>query len=1083
MTPIWHITLLSHLEIQRGDEPPIRMARHKSSFLLAYLGCFAHKPHTREHLAETLWGEAETEAGTDTRRDNMRSALRELRRKMDAPGVPLHQSVIVGGRDDLRLNGAQVTCDAALYREKMQQAKRTRNEEARICLLEQAVELYRGDLLSTLDDDWIVAERRILAEEQRSALSQLTGWYERAGNIGKAIAYAQQTAHLDQRDETACCHLMRLHIRCGQYAEAQAQYARLRRVLKLEWEEDQEDNGNDGEAGIYAPAPSEEACGLNHQAGERLRASGHVLKSANGWNFRPAPRQIRVTRPCCVPARHPAHLTRYFDQHGRIAALADALRADSSARLVTLVGLGGAGKTRLAAETARTLQTASDGLPGVFQNHFQSRVFWIDLTPLRDAAQIADAISDAILPRRDAELPVLDQLARDMGGERALLVLDNFEHLAERGASVVRDLLHRLPLLSILVTSRQRLRIQGEQTRPLSLLTPPDSIDLFADRARLAQPAFTLEALDAANRNMVEELCRRLEGIPLALELAAAWMDTLAPTDILAGLEHRFDLLVSAHDDVPARHRSLHALIAWSYEQLPDALATLFVRLSVFRGGWNAQAAQAVCEEQEESSCLPGFPAAALHALRLLQEKSLILAREGQTAELGAKGETRFHLLETLREFADSRLSEVERAGCAKRHAAYFLRLAEQAEEGLRGAEQTAWLDRLETDHDNLRAALEYLHQTGQTHLHQRLVSALARFWQLRGHISEGRQRLACALAACPEPTPARAQMLRYAGNLADAQSDRPAAAALFTESLTTARHIHDESLTAWALYALGHNSLAMEAFAEARSYLMESMQRFALLDELDGQRGAAFVQHKLGSVSLAQGDFDRAICYFERAADLHGELGDLHSQALSLLNIGNARVNQGKVTEAGAWYARSLAVFKATGDVNLVAVAQACLGNMAIRTGRYSDAQTLLERALKTHRELGARVHEAWSLYFLGTLALKQNHTIQARECYEESLKILQGSGNRARVAVLLLAFGHLAQMEGETARAARLFGASAALFTRINTTIDPAIHSHHALALDATRATLGEAAFAVHWAEGQTYAPEQTVTYALYS
>ena len=429
----------------------------------------------------------------------MRSALCELRRKMDAADTPLHLSVIVGGRDDLQMNGAQVTSDVGLYREKLRQAKRTRCEEARCRLFEQAVELYRGDLLSDLDDDWILSERRDLIEEQRAALAQLTAWHDKAGNSEKAILYAQQAARLDWRDETACCCLMRLYMRCGRYAEVQAQYARLRRGLRQDWEEEKKEEerkekekkreGDAGGVGDCAPLPSEEAGELNRQAGECLRASAHALKSQTAAPAsraaasapratpkqdasrtpRHAPQPQTSSAPLLRPCPPPPHLTRYFDQHGQAAALADALRQGSPPRLVTLVGFGGAGKTRLAAETARRLQAASDAFPKGFQN----RVFWIDLTPLRNAAQIADAIADAVLPCRDGELPALDQLARDMGGERALVVLDNFEQLAEQGAGVVRDLLHRLPLLSVLVTSRQRLRVQGEQIHPLALLTPP----------------------------------------------------------------------------------------------------------------------------------------------------------------------------------------------------------------------------------------------------------------------------------------------------------------------------------------------------------------------------------------------------------------------------------------------------------------------------------------------------------------------------------------------------------------------------------------------------------------------------------
>jgi non-specific serine/threonine protein kinase len=480
----------------------------------------------------------------------------------------------------------------------------------------------------------------------------------------------------------------------------------------------------------------------------------------------------------------PVSFTRFFGREPEIGQLCDLL-LDSGTRLVTLSGPGGTGKTRLALEVASRLVPS-----------FSGAVWFVSLADLSDAALIGDALVGALrLPRTPGREP-LEQAIEALSKQPSLLVLDNFEQLVEAGAGVVRTLLERVPDLTILVTSRQLLGLSGEREFALSPLPTPGgaadtperlslygSVQLFVDRAQAVKPDFQVTN---ANAPAVAELCDRLEGIPLAIELAAARAQVLTPAQMLAQLQNRFAFLVSRKRDVAERHRTLRAAIDWSFRLLSPELQRFFARLSVFRGGWTVEAAEQVCEEP-----------LALDHLAVLRECSLVRTDDGS-----GSNEIRFGMLETLREFGQERLRETgEEWVLHKRHLDYFARFSQDSKKHLFGPEQKQWLDRYEHELDNMRSALEAaLTDVGDPDSGLRLALGYDRFWQVRGYVSEARgwlkRLLGCANALSEE---SRAKALYAAGFFALRQGDNPEARVLLEESLSAFRERGDTSFIARA--------------------------------------------------------------------------------------------------------------------------------------------------------------------------------------------------------------------------------------------------------------------------------------------
>ena len=560
------------------------------------------------------------------------------------------------------------------------------------------------------------------------------------------------------------------------------------------------------------------------------------------------------------------------------------------ARLLTLTGPGGTGKTRLAIEAASAL------VP-----EFKAGVFWIGLAPLRDPALVTETIAHA--------LGAKDGLQEHIGDRELLLLLDNLEQVVE-AAPELAALVEACPNLRVLSTSRELLRVRGEHEYPVAPLADPEAVELFCQRSRL-EP-------DEA----IAELCRALDNLPLAVELAAARAHVLSPKQILERLSKRLDLLKGGRDADP-RQQTLRAAIEWSYELLSEEERRLFARLSAFRGGCTLEAAENVAE-------------AALDVLQALVDKSL-LRHAGE----------RFWMLETIRDYAAERLeASGEAARLRQRHAEHFLSLAEEAEPQL-FAGTGVWTDRLEREHDNLRAALDYLSASGETQMVLRLAGAVSVFWEMKGHVPEGRRRLEAALGADDRPTAARAKALNGAAATALGSGDAAAAKRRAEEALRLHRELGDARGTAIAKLELGLAHTDLGEWATARDLFAESARLF----------GEA-------------GDEHHGILATRYLAWMHNELGDRdRAQTLHEKNLERARAAGSKWVEASTLGA---------------------LGEYAVDDGRLDDAISILQASTRIWLELADPSQVSTNLYRLAKL-------VAARGSAETAARLI-GSGDALR-------------------------------------------------------------------------------------
>jgi predicted ATPase/class 3 adenylate cyclase len=733
--------------------------------------------------------------------------------------------------------------------------------------------------------------------------------------------------------------------------------------------------------------------------------------------------------------------------HGRDAEVRDVVAAlrRPEVRLLTLTGAPGIGKSRIG------LQAAAELLES-----FEDGVFAINVTTTDTTVILLEAIGQA-LSVRDTVGPPLERLQRALRSRQLLLVLDNFERLIAAADAVVA-LLAAAPGLKILITSRAALRVSAEHELPVAPLPVPPldplpafatlaanpAVDLFVTRTRSVRPDFNLTAQNAP---VVAAICARLDGLPLAIELAAARGKLFPPPAMLARLERRLGLLTDGARDRPPHQRTLRGAIDWSYELLDPDDRRLFARLGVFACGCTIEAAEAVCTvagrwetgvegweaKPDETAALADAPTPnsqlltpILDGLTSLVDKSLLQQIDQPD------GEPRFVMLETLREFALERLDAFgEAEDMRRRHATYFVELAESAEEPARGASQRAAVDRLRAEHDNLRAALQWALDHGAAELAIRLSGALGWFWDTRSYLSEGRRWLSAALAAGADVAPTyRAKALTSAGILAG-HTDFEHARQLFDEGLALYRASGDRRGTAYALSYLGRmlrikgdNPAAQEVLAEA----------LAIFKQLGDGRGAAYTQYNLGRVLYQQGDDAAARQMFAASLARFRQAGDGWGQALVRCNLGRLAYRHGDLAEARSDYEAALALFEQIDDGWGQALARCKLGWVAYRQG---DA--------------------AVQALFVDSM--------------ESFLRVEYAEG----VADALTGIAALAHRAGEFERSARLFGAAA----RIRSTVDVLLTTDDADAAEWTaesRARLGAAAFERAWQGGQA-APQEDI------
>jgi predicted ATPase/DNA-binding SARP family transcriptional activator/DNA-binding CsgD family transcriptional regulator len=948
-----------------------------------------HRLH-RERVLDLLW----PYSGKRQASNNLRQCLHAARRTLD-PDPAAAFGYLQSREDQLLLcPEAPLWVDVEAFEEAGAAARRVRDPAA----YRAALDLYAGELLpEDRYEPWAEERRGELRRLHHALLVELAGLYEEGGNLELAAEALSRLVAEEPTAEEAHVGLMRLYALSGRHAMALAQYERLREAL----------------SGRLGAEPGAAARGLRDSiATDRLtpaltpsaRSSPEGPADADKHNL-PAPRTSFV---------------------GREREMLELKRTLAMTRLLTLTGAGGAGKTRLALEVARELV-------GVYPDG----VWLVELASISGPELVPKAVAGALgVPERPGQ-PLTDTLVEALRAKSALLVLDNCEHLVKAAARLADALLDACPGLRIIATSREPMNVAGETNRPVSSLGVPaphpeptvaelegsESVRLFLERARNRDPSF---ALTPENARAVAEVCRRLDGIPLAVELAAARVRTLSVEQMAGRLGRSLELLTGGGRTAPERHRTLRAALDWSENLLHAEERALFHRLSVFAGGWGLEAAGAVGAAGDAGE------GEVLDLLGGLVEKSLVVT------EVDGEGEMRYRMLEPVRQYA---LYKLEQSGEAptlrRRHAAFFLALAEEEPEAFKNLRSPGWIRRLEREHDNLRAALSWALAEDEAELGVRLAGALQPFWARRGHYGEGRGWLEAALAKGGRvPAAARVKALSGVGWLALWQGDIDRASDAAEEGLRLSREVDGESSVEVHLLIL------------------------------------------LGFTASLRADYERATGLFEESLALSRGAGDSWGVAASLLHLGNVAAYQDDDERAIELYEEGIALCRESGYAVILADTLTNLGYSLLLRGDHERAAALNEEAAALYRERGYRYGRLeFPIDNLGWAALAGGDHERSSTLHKESLVLCRQLGDRIVAVESLEGLACAAEARGEAGRSARLFGAAEALREALGVPQPPAERALREPYLTAARSRRNDAA----WEEGRTMTFEEAVEYAL--
>lgn len=909
----WDIQLLGTLTLRRRDLQIDRFPTYKTGLLLGYLAAYPNRIHTREALMELYWPDSDPQAG----RVSLRQALTSLRRLLEPPDVPTG-SVLIADRTHVSLNPGTVRTDQHAFERAASNALRAAELSERILRLQEAVQWYGGPFLEGAYEEWVLDVRHHLQTRYLEILLHLTDALIETDRLTEAEETARRMLEIDSLQEEVHSRLIQIYAARREFLKARRQYHSFHRQLA-------------DELGLEPSAPVQLLYRQLEELERQPAAPPPVVSHVSAVPQRDAP---PLDEPGDSP-RLPSLLTRFFGRHQELAQIAEWFR-DPQTRLITLTGPGGIGKTRLAVEAAR--RAAS----------FGSAITFVSLADLRDPDQILPAILQAMrLPSAGMADPLL-RLAAALERRPHLLLLDNYEHLTDAGgAETALMLLERIEKAVLLVTSRQTLNLPGEHELALSPLPTPSkdlrpealianpNVQMLMDRMRMHRPDFQVTPLNAP---FVAALCERLEGLPLAVELMAGWSRDLTVRQMLERMDHRFDLLISRQRGVSSRHQSLWATVDWSYQMLPPTLQRTFRQLSVFRGGWTQETATVVLEESEPESV-----GALMHDLRTLQERSLIFATE-------SRGRMRYGMLETLREFGQEKLAEEARQ-TRRRHAMRFLALAQEANAHLHGPQQVNWLDCLEEEQENMRAALDHWREDDPL-LGLRLANALYWFWYVRGYYHEGEERLTELLDRCAqEAVEERARGLLAAGHLANCQSNNAAAFARYEAARRLFEQIGDAEGIARTLCMMGNAAHETLEVDRAIQLCSESVVRYRALNSPSGLTMALFY---LANILSNHGDLKKGMCGFQEALRRAEAQGDIRFQSILKLCIGECLKQQGRYKEGLSRYREALAFQRTLREPLPLTYLLRALVTLAIRQERFESAARLLGAMTGLRRKIG---------------------------------------------------------------------------------------------------------------------------------
>lgn len=912
------------VRVQHRPLPPLRTRKH--AWLLALLILRYNRPVDRLWLASTLWPDSEEAEA----RKNLRNTLYELRRALGDQAVRLQSPT--GVTLSLDLSGVEVDLlafDAAL----------TKGDSP-----ELMVRLYGGPLLEGCTEEWVFVERERREQEYLEALESLAKAEVQSGRVGRAVQHLRICVGVDPLREGAQRTLMSALAESGGFAGSTEVYRAFRLLLHEELQ----------------TTPASETTALYERIRVRARQKAAVANVSQDSTAATRSSDPLPIEPHVPIHNLPAQRTSFVGRQQQIAQVKVLL---SNARLLTLTGSGGCGKTRLSLRAASEMtDTYPDG------------VWLVELASLAEPTLVPHAVALVLGLNEGRDGSIIQTLTDNLRTRNLLLVLDNCEHLVSACAALASALLDACPGVKLLSTSRERLGVAGEQIYRVPSLSFPDtgqiptvqsanqyeSVRLLVERARLIDADF---ALTPENIPVIAQICRRLDGIPLGIELAAARVNSLSLDEIQTRLDQRFHLLRGSDRAALPRHQTLRALIDWSYDLLQAQEKLLLQRLSVFAGGWTLVAAEQVgAGESADGGTIEAWEV--LDLMTSLVDKSLVLAETHGEA-------SRYRLLETVRQYAWDKLDESgESEALRERHLDYFLEFAEEAEPKLTGSEQIEWLNRLEIEHDNLRSALEWAMDAGEAesgrvregetvpserqtanaeHYALRLAGSLWRFWEVRGYITEGRQRLASALARdVNQRDKPRKKALTGAGALAHSQGDYLAASMLFEESLTIMRELGDKSGIASSLGNLGAVAHGQGDFAAARTLCEESL---TIMRELGNNRGTSAALNNLGTIANDQGDFAAARALHEESLTISRELEDKRGISVSLDNLGEVAYNRGDFARARELYMENLAICLELGNRHGVVWPLEAFASFAFK-GNRAETSAILWGAAEVLRE-----------------------------------------------------------------------------------------------------------------------------------
>jgi predicted ATPase/DNA-binding SARP family transcriptional activator len=997
---VLEMRLFGPFEVRIGGQPLPPLRYRKDLWLLALLALRHNQEVPRDWLAGTFWPENDESKSLFY----LRKSLSSLRNALGAAAPRLLSPT----PRSIRLDLTDAITDFVVFDTAVARPRTEAGEDAgaeREERLLEAVSLYRGPLLQDCTEDWVTVERETRAQSYVAALEALAKIALSRGEPASAARWLRLALVSEPYRESAARSLLQALADSGDRAAMQQVYQELRTRLRTDLN--------------AAPAPETEA----------------LYKQLLTQEVQPLP---PPAAPVAPSRRHlPVPLT---DLIGRDKEIAEVSGWLGRRRLVTLLGTGGVGKTRL------SIAAADAALP-----RFPDGVWFIDFASLTKASFVPEVMAKTLGVSPTAGLSTEEGLIEALSVRSLLLVLDNCEHLLDACASLADRLLSACPGLRILATSRQALGVTGEQVYPVPSLALPSpqevektsglldieknsaflleyaGIQLFVQRAIQANPSFRL---DRRNARTVAEICQCLDGIPLAIEMAAARLRSLSIGDIQARLSDRFRLLTSGSRSAMPRQQTLRALVDWSYSLLSAQEQSLLSRLSVFAGGWTWDAAEKVCAGDGVEAW------EILDALMALVEKSLVVYEKPP----GAEGEVRYRLLETIRQYAGERLREAEYTPLyQERHCAYFLEMAEGISPKLTGPEQARWLDHLETEHDNLRQVLAFCEaESVQKGLH--LMVLLASFWLMREHLNEGRRHCTILLAQAEKsaPTSEQAAVWMIAGNMA---------------------------------YCLGDNATARQHFEAS----------LALRQELGNRQGLAGVLGSLGNVAHLQGDYAAAQAYFEESIAICREFGLRNYEATGLTCLSNLASAQNKFTEARMYAEAALAVCRQVGNLNTESMILNGLGNIAMALDDYVEAVSYYEQVLTMDRKVGYSALKANALFNLGTARACLGETAMASALYCEALSLKQEGGDQRTVASFIEIVANFLANQDHMQAACRVWGAAEKLREDFDSARPPREQAPYDHALARVRQSLEREAIDAAWTEGREMTTADAIAYAI--